>query len=138
ARRGGSPMIDLALFKERSFSVGLALSGLMLAMFGGFMLAMTLFLQGGLHYSPVRAGMVFGPLGLAFATSSMLARRVTARFGSRVIAIGASASTAGLVLLGIVLAARGTAIGSAELLPSMILVGTGNGLVLPSLVGSVL
>ena len=138
AARGGSPMVDLALFRERSFSVGLALSGLMLAMFGGFMLAMTMFLQGGLHMSPVRAGLVFGPLGLAFATSSMLARRVTARSGSRVIAIGASFSTAGLVLLGVVLAARGTAIGALELLPSMVLVGTGNGLVLPSLVGSVL
>jgi EmrB/QacA subfamily drug resistance transporter len=138
ARRGGAPMVDLTLFRERSFSVGLALSGLMLAMFGGFMLAMTLFLQGGLHMSPVRAGLIFGPLGLAFATSSMLARSVTARVGSRVIAIGASFSTVGLILLGILLAARGSAITSVDLLPSMILVGTGNGLVLPSLVGSVL
>lgn len=138
ARRGGSPMIDLALFRERSFSVGLALSGLMLGMFGGFMLAMTLFLQGGMHMSPVRAGLVFGPLGVAFAVSSMLARRVTARFGSRIIAIGASSSALGLLVLGAVLAARGTAVTAAELLPSMLLVGTGNGLVLPSLVGSVL
>jgi EmrB/QacA subfamily drug resistance transporter len=138
ARRGGAPMIDLTLFRERSFSVGLALSGLMLAMFGGFMLAMTLFLQGGLQMTPVRAGLVFGPLGVAFATSSMLARRVTARVGSRVIAIGAASSALGLIVLGIVLAARGAAVGAPELLPSMILVGTGNGLVLPSLVGSVL
>jgi len=138
ARAGGSPMVDLKLFKERTFSVGLALSGLMLAMFGGFMLAMTLFLQGGMHMSPVRAGLVFGPLGVAFAVSSMLARRVTARFGSRVIAIGASFSALGLLALGVVLAARGTAVTAAELLPSMLLVGTGNGLVLPSLVGSVL
>jgi EmrB/QacA subfamily drug resistance transporter len=137
-KRGGSPMIDLALFRERSFSVGLALSGLMLAMFGGFMLSMTLFLQGGLHMSPVRAGLIFGPLGLAFATSSMFARRVTARHGSRVIAIGASFSTVGLILLGIILATRGDHVGGAELIPSMVLVGTGNGLVLPSLVGSVL
>ena len=100
ARAGGSPMVDLALFKERTFSVGLALSGLMLAMFGGFMLAMTLFLQGGMHMSPVRAGLLFGPLGVAFAASSMLARRVSGRYGARVIAIGAALSTAGLVLLG--------------------------------------
>jgi hypothetical protein len=138
ARRGGSPMIDLTLFRERSFGIGLALSALMLGMFGGFMLAMTLFLQGGLHMSPVHAGLVFGPLGVAFATSSMLARRVTARFGSRVIAIGAAFSTVGLLALGAVLGARGTAVTSADLLPSMLLVGIGNGLVLPSLVGSVL
>ena len=36
------------------------------------------------------------------------------------------------------LATQGTSITAAELLPSMVLVGTGNGLVLPSLVGSVL
>ncbi|KAA2260688.1 MFS transporter [Solihabitans fulvus] len=138
ARRGGSPMVDLALFRERSFSVGLGLSGLMLAMFGGFMLAVTLFLQGGLHMTPVHAGLIFGPLGIAFATSSMLARRVTERIGSRVIAVGASFSTSGMVLLGILLAARGTQITAAELIPSLVLVGTGNGFVLPSLVGSVL
>ena len=138
ARSGGAPMVDLALFKERTFSVGLALSGLMLAMFGGFMLAMTLFLQGGMHMSPVKAGLLFGPLGVAFAGSSMLARRVSGRYGARVIAIGASLSTSGLVLLGIVLAWRGTDLASWQLLPSMVLVGAGNGLVLPSLVGSVL
>ena len=138
ARRGGSPMVDPALFRERSFSVGLGLSGLMLAMFGGFMLSMTLFLQGGLHMSPVRAGLIFGPLGVAFATSSMLARRVTARIGSRVIAVGAATSMLGLVALGVLLAVRGTSVTAPEFLPSMILVGTGNGLVLPSLVGSVL
>ncbi|WP_344668656.1 MFS transporter [Catenulispora yoronensis] len=137
-RAGGSPMVDLALFKERTFSIGLALSGLMLAMFGGFMLAMTLFLQGGMHMSPVRAGLLFGPLGVAFAGSSMLARRVSGRFGSRVIAIGAALSTTGLVLLGVVLTWRGTDLAAWQLLPSMMLVGAGNGLVLPSLVGSVL
>ena len=138
AKRGGSPMVDLTLFRERSFSVGLGLSGMMLAMFGGFMLAVTLFLQGGLHLSPVRAGLVFLPLGLAFATSSMLARRVTARAGARVIAIGASSSTAGMLLLGVLLAVRGEHITSLDLIPSMVLVGAGNGFVLPSLVGSVL
>jgi MFS family permease len=138
ARAGGAPMVDLALFKERTFSVGLALSGLMLAMFGGFMLAMTLFLQGGMHMSPVRAGLLFGPLGVAFAGSSMLARQVSGRYGARVIAIGASLSASGLVLLGIVLAWQGTDLASWQLLPSMVLVGAGNGLVLPSLVGSVL
>jgi hypothetical protein len=138
ARTGGAPMVDLVLFKERTFSVGLTLSGLMLAMFGGFMLAMTLFLQGGMHMSPVRAGLLFGPLGVAFAGSSMLARRVSGRYGARVIAIGAALSATGLVLLGGVLAWRGSDLASWQLLPSMVLVGAGNGFVLPSLVGSVL
>lgn len=138
ARAGGAPMVDLALFQERTFSVGLALSGLMLAMFGGFMLAMTLFLQGGMHMSPVRAGLLFGPLGLAFAGTSLAARRVSGRYGARVIAIGASLSATGLVLLGAVLAWRGADLAAWQLLPSMVLVGAGNGFVLPSLVGSVL
>ena len=138
SRAGGAPMIDLSLFRERTFSVGLALSGMMLAMFGGFMLAMTLFLQGGMHMSPVRAGLLFGPLGLAFAVTSLLARQVSGRYGARVIAIGASLSTTGLVLLGVVLAWRGAGLAAWQLLPSMMLVGAGNGLVLPSLVGSVL
>ncbi len=34
-------------------------------------------------------------------------------------AVGASFSTIGLVLLGVILAARGTSVTSAELLPSM-------------------
>ena len=70
--------------------------------------------------------------------TSLLARQVSGRYGARVIAIGASLGTAGLVVLGIVLAWRGADLASWQLLPSMILVGAGNGLVLPSLVGSVL
>src|SRR5207248_11058254 len=66
ARRGGQPVLDLSLFGARSFSAGLAVNAGMFAYFGSVLLGLTLFLQVGLGLSPLRAGLSFAPLGIAF------------------------------------------------------------------------
>ena len=133
-RRGGAPVLATELLRERVFAAGMVISGGYLTFFAGFMLCLTLLLQDGLGLSPLRAGLAFAPLGLAFALSSVLARR----FGTRVVTIGASVSLAGLLLTAGPLLARGdhTTIGWLE--PGMIVVGFGNGLALPSIITAVL
>ena len=74
AARGGSPLVSLELFDDRTYAAGFATGALYLGTFTGFLLALTVLLQGGLGASPMDAGLAFGPLGLAFAASSVLGK----------------------------------------------------------------
>jgi EmrB/QacA subfamily drug resistance transporter len=134
SRRGGTPVLDVALLRERVFAAGMVIAGSYLTFFAGFMLCLTLLLQDGLGLSPLHAGLAFAPLGVAFGISSWLARR----FGRRVVTIGAAVSLTGLLLTVGTLALRGDHVSVPWLLPGMIVVGFGNGLALPSIIGAVL
>src|SRR5262249_35414788 len=65
ARRGGDPLLDLPLFRDRVFSAGLAVN-FGLVFFGSFMFVLTLLLQAGLGQSPLPAAIQAPPLGAAF------------------------------------------------------------------------
>jgi EmrB/QacA subfamily drug resistance transporter len=135
ARRGGQPVLDLSLFQARSFSAGLVVNAGMFAYFGSVLLGLTLFLQVGLKLSPLDAGLSFAPLGVGFAITSLLAQPLIARHGARVVSAGlvvAALALAGL-LVGIDLS--GEATDPARLAPLFFLVGIGNGLVIPALIG---
>ncbi|MBF6242037.1 MFS transporter [Nocardia elegans] len=139
ARRGGEPVLDTAMVRERGFSLGLVIAGGYLTFFAGFMLCLTLMLQGGLGLSPLRAGLAFAPLGLCFAGSSLfLAPRVANRFGNRVMVIGTCTSLTGLGITLAVLAGMGTQVSALALIPGMMVVGLGNGMTIPSVVSAVL
>ncbi len=133
-RRGGAPVLNVELLRERVFAAGMVIGGGYLTFFAGFMLCLTLLLQNGFGLSPLRAGLAFTPLGVAFAVSSLYARRL----GRRVVTIGAATSLAGLLLTVLTLAVRGDHTSVGWLIPGMVVVGLGNGLALPSIVTAVL
>lgn len=137
-RRGGEPALDMELFGNRHFSAGIAVNVAVMAFFGSFMFAITLVLQSGMGLSPLAAGLTFGPLGAAFAITSMAARGGVARYGSRVVTTGAAFSGTGLaaMLLLVWLAPQDASAWSFAI--PMTLVGLGNGLMVPSLIGVVL
>jgi EmrB/QacA subfamily drug resistance transporter len=87
-RRGGEPLLDLPLFRDRSFSAGTAVNFALVFFFGSFMFVLTLLLQAGLGQSPLRAGLEVGPLALAFTTMSILGPRLAARLGPWSITLG--------------------------------------------------
>ncbi len=70
ARAAAEPVIDLTLFRERVFSLGLGAGIAIFASFFSFVFTLTLLLQDGYGLSPLRAGLSFGPLGVAFAAAS--------------------------------------------------------------------
>lgn len=138
ARRGGQPLLHLDLFRQRSFTVGLAISMAIYAYFGSFMLGLALFLQGGLRFSALDAGLTFAPVGVAFAATSLLMRPLIARNGRRVMAWGMALTTAGLLGLLATVHLSGGAVAGVGMVPWLFLAGAGNGCVLPSLIGVVL
>jgi len=138
ARRGGEPLLDLALFRDRAFAAGIALNFVLVFFFGSFMFVLTLLLQAGLGQSPLRAGLEAGPLALTFTVTSILGPRMAARFGPWSITIGAVLDvlgTIGLVLTGL---RYGSHLTGWDLAPATALIGLGQGTALPSLIGAAL
>jgi EmrB/QacA subfamily drug resistance transporter len=137
-RINGQPLVDLTLFRDRSFSAGLAINAAFLGLFASFMLGLTLLLQSGLGLSPLHSGLTFGPLGVMFAIASVFGQRLVARYGVGVISAGAAISGLGLTALLFELWALGGSITAPELIPAMVVVGLGNGMSLPALIGVVI
>ena len=70
ARRGGMPLIDLALLSDRAFMRGLVAVFFFFFANLSFYLIMTMFMQRGLQIPPLQAGVVFVPLALTFVIAS--------------------------------------------------------------------
>lgn len=137
-RRGGQPVLDLTLLSEPGFAAGLGINAGFMGAYGGMLFGLTLLLQAGLGLGPLVAGLTFAPLGLAFAITSVLSRGLIARHGARVTTAGTATAGAGLILLLITLAASGAHTSPARLIPALVVIGVGNGLTMPSLIGAVL
>jgi EmrB/QacA subfamily drug resistance transporter len=136
ARRGGQPVLDLGLFKARSFSAGIAVNIGVFAYFGSILLGLTLFLQLGLGLSALDAGLSFAPLGVGFASTSLLARSLIGKHGSRVVTGGLLVALAALSAQLLDIHFSGASTDAARIAPLFLLIGAGNGLVIPALIGS--
>ena len=138
SRRGGEPLLDLTLFRDRAFSAGLLLNFAALFFFGSFMFVLTLLLQSGLGLSPLHAGIVNLPLALTFIAMTLLGARAAARLGPRSITLGAAFATLGVVALALTAMHDGGQLTGWETAPATGLIGIGQGLMVPSLMGAVL
>jgi EmrB/QacA subfamily drug resistance transporter len=136
--RGGQPLLDLSLFRNRAYAVGISVIVGVMTFYSGFLFSMTMFLQFGLGLTPLHAGLTFGPMGLAFALSSLMARPLLMRFGVIVITVGQVLLVLSTVVLLISLEASGAKTTVWEMLAPMILGGLGTGVTLPSLTGVVM
>jgi len=138
ASRGGEPLLDLPLFRDRTFSAGLAVNFGLVFFFGSFMFVLTLLLQAGLGQSPLHAGIEVLPLAAAFTVMSILSPWFSARLGARSITLGASITTLGTIALAATGARYGAGLTGWDLAPATVLIGLGQGIALPSLIGAVL
>jgi MFS transporter, DHA2 family, multidrug resistance protein len=80
------PIVDLSLFKSRSFSLGTIAFCLGYAVFFGNIVLMPLWLQSYLGYTATWAGLVSAPSGVTAILMSLLVGRVMRRFDPRVLA----------------------------------------------------
>ncbi len=81
-------LIDLTLFKQRLFSVGmLAVILIYLSMFAFFFL-LTYYLQYALHFDARATSFAFLPLGIGFFLTSLLSSKLVDRWGMKVLSIG--------------------------------------------------
>ncbi|MEA2468178.1 MAG: hypothetical protein QOJ57_2304 [Thermoleophilaceae bacterium] len=130
--RIANPLMPLRIFRSRNVSAANVVQMLLVAgLFGMFFLGV-LYLQRVLGYNAIETGLAFLPVALLIGAVSLgLSERLNMRFGARATLIP------GLVLAfaGLLLFTRVPMDGSyvTDVLPSMILLGTGAGLSFPSL-----
>ena len=127
-----NPLIPLRVFRSRTVTVANLMQVLMVAgIFGMFFLG-ALYLQRVLHYDAIEVGLAFLPVAVGIAALSLrVAAAMMLRFGAKPTLI------AGLVLVaaGLIVFRRAPvdARYAADLLPVMVLLGVGAGLVFPAL-----
>jgi MFS family permease len=85
---------------------------------------LTLYMQDVLHYSPLKTGVAYLPLSLLLVTSAGVGSRILGRVGARrILVTGFLLGAAGLALL----ARLSPTTAYLDLLPSLVLIGTGMG-----------
>jgi EmrB/QacA subfamily drug resistance transporter len=133
AARGGSPLVDMTLFRERAFSAGMLTTLTFFAGVASFFLVLALYLQLGRGLGPLESGEIFSLLGIGFLATSMASQGLTARYGRQVLAVGAL-----VVALGLVLFRLSADASTLALLPAFVVDGAGIGLVMAPLTATVL
>jgi MFS family permease len=127
-----NPLMRLGIFRSRNLSGANAVQALMVAgMFGMFFLG-ALYLRRVLGYDALEIGLAYLPVTVAIGTLSLgYAEKLITRFGARTTLLP------GLVLIAVGLAyfsrAPVHATYAADVLPAMLLMGIGAGLVFPAL-----
>src|SRR6516162_3296081 len=137
-RRDGSPLVPPRLFGERRFSAGMAIAVTFFLGIASFGLVLTLFLQLGLGFTPLHAGLTFLPFSLGLLVSSAAAARLAPRFGRGVTMAGALIIAAGMTGLIATTYHYGAAVTTWELVPGLVGVGLGLGAVIAPLADIVL
>ena len=80
------PIVDLSLFKSRSFALGTLAMCLGYAVFFGNVVLMPLWLQSNLGYTATWAGLVSAPSGITAILTSLLMSQMMRRFDPRMLA----------------------------------------------------
>jgi len=130
--RTGTPLVPLRIFRSRNLAGANLIQALMVAgLFGMFFLG-AIYLQRVLGYDALEVGLAFLPVAVIIGALSLgFSARLNMRFGARATLVP------GLVLIvaGLLLFARAPVNADylTELLPVMVLLGTGAGLCFPSL-----
>ncbi|HEV7208960.1 MAG TPA: MFS transporter [Mycobacteriales bacterium] len=129
-RHGHEPVVDFSLFVRRSYTLGTGVGLLYFAGFTGVFFIYTQFLQDGLGYSALHAGLALTPFALGSGAAAVLGGRIVTRYGRPLVAGGLLLVIIGLAATYLVTGAvHGSAVGPAAAGP-LLVAGLGSGLVI--------
>ncbi|MEV0033970.1 MFS transporter [Nocardia sp. NPDC050793] len=138
-RTVGSPLLALTLFRVRAFSTGMATWAIFWVALGGFFFMWMLYLQIGLGWTPLRAGLTATPFAVGAAAGSGLAVLVfVPRFGRRVLMTGALVNATGFAGYIWVATHYGPGVTSWQMIIPLTVAGFGFGLVVAPMVDLIL
>ncbi|MFF7545134.1 MFS transporter [Streptomyces canus] len=137
--RDGSPLVELSLFKVKSFAAGIAVQTVFGVGLGIFFLVWTLYMQTGLGWSPLRAGLTGVPFSIAVSTAAGLSvQQLVPRFGRKVLQAGALLMAVGVLLYLWEAERYGMGISSWQMALPLVVMGVGMGLIVAPLTDAVL
>jgi EmrB/QacA subfamily drug resistance transporter len=129
-RRSAHPVIEASLFANRSFVGGIVFLGTFFTAMSGFMLTINLFMQYGLHFTPMHTGIAMSPWALGMAIGAGASGAVLGeKFGRRVLHGGLLVLGAGVATTWWSIGHSGMAIGGWGLAPGFIIMGLGTGVI---------
>ncbi|WP_407287883.1 MFS transporter [Streptomyces sp. BP-8] len=130
ARKDGSPLVELSLFRVTTFAAGSGVQLTFGVVTGLFFLIWTLHMQLGLGWSPLHAGLTGLPFSLACSVAAgMSVQKLVPRFGRKVLQAGALIMLSGALLYIWQAGHYGSALTSWQMVPAMLLMGGGMGLI---------
>ncbi|HET9141284.1 MFS transporter [Actinophytocola sp.] len=124
-RRDGSALVPLRLFKDRGFTAGLVVLLVLDAAMIGFSVALSILLQIGYDYSPIKTGLAFLPWAVGGGISAGMGNAMVAKLGRNVPALGAIIMAVSMVW--IAWSTSDATLGWLELVPGLLLFGIGMG-----------
>jgi EmrB/QacA subfamily drug resistance transporter len=125
-RTAVAPLIKPSLLRNRGFAAGLIVGLVVFAAIGGLIYAVSLYLQRGLGYSPLRAAVVgFAPVAAGLVIASVASMNLLGRLGRELTLAGIVVTVAGVGWL--LLLVTGSTPTAASLAPAMTVIGLGMG-----------
>ena len=128
-RAGREPLVATSLYRGRGFAAGSTMNALLFASMSSYFLCQTVYLQAGLGWSVLRAGLAGVPFALTTTVFAGVGVAVLApRIGRRVLQIGALTWAAGAVLIGVAVHGADASTSLWAFLPGFVVAGAGFGL----------
>jgi MFS family permease len=137
-RAGGSPLVDLRLFRRPAFVAGLLVNLSLLAGIAAFFLVYVLLAQVGLGFDALQTGLTSLPWPLGIAVAAAASVRLAPRVGRRLLTAGTAMMMLGMGVLILAIRVAGADLGSGHLVPGLLVSGLGMGMVMPTLTDFVL
>ncbi|MEU1310277.1 MFS transporter [Streptomyces cinnamoneus] len=138
-RKDGSPLVELSLFKVKSFAAGIGVEIAFGIACGIFFMIWTLYMQIGLGWSPLRAGLTGIPFSIGVSVAAGISvQKLVPRFGRKVLQAGALAMAAGVVLYIWESEHYGTGIHPWQMALPLTVMGIGMGLIVAPLTETVI
>lgn len=128
--RRAQPLVDMGLFRDPSYGLGALLMLMYFAGFTSIFFIYTLYLQAGLGYSALAAGLATTPFAVGSGVAAALSGRLVRRYGRSLVVVALAAVGVGLGLVIVAVAeVPGHHVGWAVAAP-LLLTGLGGGLVI--------
>lgn len=137
-RHGQTPLVDIRLFRNRSFAAGTGVSLAYFAGFIGLLFVLSLYLQIGLGWSALHAGLAILPFAAGTFVGGAVSDQLARRLGRGVLLAGAAIVAVCTAAVILIIHQQGASVSGLMLLPALLIGGVGSGLVIAPSVDVVL
>ncbi|MFD8530476.1 MFS transporter [Streptosporangium canum] len=122
-----SPLIEPSLLRNRGFTSGLILGVAFFAAVSGLLYILSLFMQNGLGYTPMKAALGLAPVAAGIVIASVAGYRLIGGLGRGLVLIGLLITLTGTGWLLVLVLTAGTSASPWALLPPALIIGLGMG-----------
>jgi EmrB/QacA subfamily drug resistance transporter len=130
----GSALLPMRLFSDRGFSAGLVTQGAFQGSLAGFALVLTVYIQTGLGWSAMHAGLTLLPFSIGAFVGTGISVPLGMKLGKVVMVAGAALQSAATIWVLAVVHGQGDGLSTWDLVPALVVAGIGLGMLVVPLV----